>query len=113
MPTYNKIPLAGSFRLSVLLPSTGELVGGSEYGINVTACPPEWFFHAPSGRCRACDTSKSVCNGGKELPIPMKGYWSDLDNAELGFVCATMMVDDTLRRLLISLTKWLWFYLPR
>ena len=87
MPSQDKIPLAGSFRLSVSLPSTGELVGGSEYGINVTACPEEWFFHALSGRCKACDTSKSVCDGGKQLPIPKKGYWSDLDNAELGFVC--------------------------
>ena len=86
MPIKDAIPLAGSFRLTVLLPSTGELVGGSEHGINVTACPPEWFFHTPSGRCRACDTSKSVCNGGKELPIPKRGFWSDLDNAELGFV---------------------------
>ena len=103
MPSDNKIPLAGSFRLSVLLAS-GELVGGSEHGINVTSCPPEWFFHSPSGRCKACDTSKSVCNGGKELPIPKKGYWSDLDNAELGFVCAMMITDNPRsRRLLIWL----------
>jgi hypothetical protein len=93
MPSDNKIPLAGSFRLSVLLAS-GELVGGSEHGINVTSCPPEWFFHSPSGRCKACDTSKSVCNGGKELPIPKKGYWSDLGNAELGFVCVPMLSGD-------------------
>ena len=85
LPTHDKIPVAGSFRLSVSLP-TGELVGGSEYAIDVVACPEEWFFHAPSGRCQACDTSKSVCNGGKQLPIPRRGYWSDLDNAELGFV---------------------------
>ena len=103
MPSDNKIPLAGSFRLSVLLAS-GDLVGGSEHGINVTSCPPEWFFHSPSGRCKACDTSKSVCNGGKELPIPKKGYWSDLDNAELGFVCAMMTTDNPRsRRLLIWL----------
>ena len=91
MPSSAKIPLAGSFRLSVSLLS-GELVGGSEYGIDVTACPPEWFFHAPSGSCKACDTSKSVCNGGKELPIPKQGFWSDFDNAELGFVCATTSI---------------------
>ena len=89
LPSFDKIPLAGSFRLSVSLPSTGELVGGSGYDIEVTACPEEWFFHTPSGRCKACDTSMSVCNGGKELPIPKRGFWSDLDNAELGFVCAT------------------------
>ena len=88
MPSDDKIPLAGSFRLSVALPSTGELVGGSEHGINVASCPSEWFFHSPSGRCKACDLSKSTCNGGSQLPIPKKGYWSDLDNAELGFVCA-------------------------
>jgi len=86
MPSDKKIPLAGSFRLSVLLPPTGELVGGSELSINVTACPPEWFFHVPSESCKACDTSKSVCNRGRELPIPKRGYWSDLNNAELGFV---------------------------
>ena len=85
MPSDDKVPLAGSFRLSVSLPS-GELVGGSEHGINVAACPSEWFFHTPSGRCKACDMSNSVCNGGKELPIPKRGYWSDLHNAELGFV---------------------------
>ena len=94
MPSHDKVPLAGSFRLSVSLPSTGELVGGSEYDISVAACPPEWFFHVPSGRCKACDTSKSVCRGGKELPIPKKGYWSDLDNAELGFVCVAMIAYD-------------------
>ena len=93
MPSDDKIPLAGSFRLSVSLPS-GELVGGSEHGISVTACPPDWFFHTPSGRCKACDTSKSTCSGGKELPIPKKGYWSDLDNAELGFVCDAKMILD-------------------
>ena len=93
MPSDDKIPLAGSFRLSISLPS-GELVGGADHGINVTACPPDWFFHSPSGRCKTCDTSKSVCNGGKELPIPKKGYWADLANAELGFVCVTMISNE-------------------
>ena len=94
MPSYDKAPLAGNFRLSVSLPSTGELIGGVEHSINVAACPEEWFFQTPSGTCKGCDTSKSVCRGGKELPVPKKGYWSDLDNAELGFVCVTMIADD-------------------
>ena len=91
LPTRDKIPLAGSFRLSVSLTSSGELVGGSDYGVNVTSCPAEWFFHRPSGSCRFCDESKSLCRGGKELPVPRPGYWSDLEeNAELGFVYVTI-----------------------
>ena len=87
LPTRDKIPLAGSFRLSVSLTSSGDLVGGSDYDVNVTSCPAEWFFHRPSGSCQFCDDSKSLCRGGGELPVPRPGYWSDLEeNAELGFV---------------------------
>ena len=93
MPSDGKSPLAGSFRLSISLPS-GELFGESEYGINVTACPPEWFFHVPSGSCKTCDTSKSVRNGEKVAYSQKKGYWADLDNAELGFVSVTMLSGD-------------------
>ena len=91
LPTLDKVPLAGSFQLSVPLTSSGELVGGSGYGVNVTSCPSEWFFHRPSGSCRFCDDTKSVCRGGRELPVPRPGYWSDLEeNAELGFVYAAI-----------------------
>ena len=30
----------------------------------------------------------------RKLPIPKKGYWADLDNAELGFVSVTMISGD-------------------
>ena len=90
LPTRNGIPLAGSFSLSVELAS-GELVGGSEYGVEVTSCPEDWFYHKPSGACVECDLDKSVCRGGKELPVPMKGYWSDLENAELGYVFSSVI----------------------
>ena len=90
MPNRDKIPLAGAFRLVVSLTSSGELVGGSDFGVNVTSCPAEWFFHRPTGSCLLCDSSKSWCRGGRELPVPKPGYWSDLEeNADLGFVCAT------------------------
>ena len=85
LPTRNGIPLAGSFSLEVELAS-GELVGGSEYSVEVTSCPENWFYHKPSGECFKCDLEKSICRGGKELPVPKRGYWSDLENAELGFV---------------------------
>ena len=84
MPTLNGVPLAGSFSLSVELAS-GELVGGSDSSIEVASCPEFWFYHKPSGACVGCDLDKSVCRGGKELPVPKKGYWSDLENAELGY----------------------------
>ena len=83
MPTLDGVPLAGSFSLSVEVAS-GELVGGSEYRVEVASCPEFWFFHKPTGACLECDLDKSVCRGGKELPVPKKGYWSDLENAELG-----------------------------
>ena len=85
LPTVDGVPLAGSFSLSVELAS-GELVGGSEYGVEVASCPKDWFYKKQSGACVKCDLDKSVCRGGKELPVPMKGYWSDLENAELGYV---------------------------
>jgi hypothetical protein len=85
MPTLNGAPLAGSFSLSVQLTS-GELIGGSEYSVEVTSCPRDWFYHKPTGTCVKCDLEKSVCRGGKELPVPKQGFWSDLANAELGYV---------------------------
>ena len=85
LPTLNKIPLAGSFNLSVTL-NSGELIGGTEYGLQVTSCPKDWFFHRPTGRCVECDLDKSICRGGKELPVPKKGYWADLEHAELGYM---------------------------
>ena len=106
LPTRDKIPLAGSFRLSVSLTSSGELVGGSDYGVNVTSCPAEWFFHRPSGSCRFCDESKSLCRGGKELPVPRPGYWSDLEeNAELGFVYVTIHKNGCKRQLQILIRQ--------
>ena len=84
MPTLDGIPIAGTFSLSVELAS-GELVGGSEYSIEVASCPEFWFYHKMSGACVECDLDKSICRGGKELPVPKKGYWSDLENAELGY----------------------------
>ena len=90
MPTRNRVPLAGSFSLAVELAS-GELVGGSEYSAEVASCPEDWFYHKPSGACVECDLDKSVCRGGKELPVPMKGYWSDLENAELGYVFSSVI----------------------
>ena len=59
MPTFDKIPLAGAFHLSVAL-STGGLVGDSELGVNVTSCPKDWFYHRPTARCVKCDLDKSV-----------------------------------------------------
>ena len=38
MPTLNRVPLAGSFPLSVEL-SSGEQVGGSEYSVEVAELP--------------------------------------------------------------------------
>ena len=93
MPTLDGVPLAGSFSLSVELAS-GELVGGSEYSVEVASCPEFWFYHKISGACIECDLDKSVCRGGKELPVPKKGFWSDLENAELGyafFVCVVLV----------------------
>jgi hypothetical protein len=86
MPRYEKVPLAGQFSLSVLLPS-GDLVGSTTYNISVTSCPPEWYYHSDTTSCLACDTTKSECRGGKELPVPRSGFWSDLENAHLGYVC--------------------------
>ena len=86
MPMLDGVPLAGTFSLSVEVAASGELVGGSEYGAEVTSCPVDWFYHKPSRTCQMCDLDKSVCRGGKQLPVPKKGYWSDLENAELGFV---------------------------
>ena len=91
MPTLNGVPLAGSFSLAVELAS-GELVGGSEYSVEVTSCPQNWFYHKSTGACVECDLDKSVCRGGKELPVPMKGFWSDLENAELGYVFGLLIV---------------------
>ena len=85
MPTVSGVPLAGSFSLNVELAS-GDQVGGSEYSVEVASCPEFWFYHKPTGTCAECDLDKSVCRGGKELPVPKRGYWSDLENAELGFV---------------------------
>ena len=85
MPSHDKIPLAGSFNLRVTL-NSGNLVGGTEYGLQVTSCPKDWYFHRPSGRCVECDLDKSICRGGRELPVPKKGFWSDLEHAELGYM---------------------------
>ena len=85
LPTRDGIPLAGSFSLKVEFAS-GELVSGSEYSAEVMSCSEDWFYHKPSGECFKCDLEKSMCRGGKELPVPRRGYWSDLENAELGFV---------------------------
>ena len=85
MPALSGVPIAGSFSLNVELAS-GDQVGGSEYSVKVMSCPVDWFYHKPTGACVECDLEKSVCRGGKELPVPKRGYWSDLENAELGFV---------------------------
>jgi hypothetical protein len=85
MPTINAVPLAGPFSLSVELAS-GEEVGGAEYSVEVESCPENWFYHKPTGACSKCDLDKSICRGGKELPVPKRGFWSDLENAELGYV---------------------------
>ena len=92
MPTLDGAPLAGSFALSAELAS-GEQVGGSDYSVEVTSCPKDWFYHKPTGACNICDLEKSECRGGRELPVPKRGYWSDLANADLGFVCATTVPD--------------------
>ena len=101
MPTLDGAPLAGSFALSAELAS-GEHVGGSDYSVEVTSCPKDWFYHKPTGACQVCDLEKSECRGGRELPVPKRGYWSDLANADLGFVCATMVPDDVAWRLLVQ-----------
>ena len=101
MPTLDGAPLAGSFALSAELAS-GEQVGGSDYSVEVTSCPKDWFYHKPTGACQVCDLEKSECRGGRELPVPKRGYWSDLANADLGFVCATMVPDDVAWRLLVQ-----------
>ena len=106
LPTVDKIPLAGGFNLSVTL-SSGELVSGNQYSMYVSSCPKDWFYHRPTGRCVECELGKSVCRGGRELPVPKKGcvaaccvyslcsrfkmtpsarYWADLEHAELGYM---------------------------
>ena len=85
MPKYNGVPLAGSFSLEVGLVS-GELVGGGEYSVEVTSCPEHYFYNVLDDACQLCDLKKAECRGGRELPVPKKGYWSDLENAELGYV---------------------------
>ena len=72
LPTLDGVPLAGFFSLKVEL-SSGELVGGSDVSVEVASCPEFWFYHSPTGACVECDLDKSVCRGGKELPVPKKG----------------------------------------
>jgi hypothetical protein len=84
MPSDGGIPIAGSFSLRVL-DSDLNLVSGVATSFDVEACPESWFFHSPSGECRGCPKG-ATCAGGKQLPIPDKGYWSDVSNAELGRV---------------------------
>lgn len=85
LPTVDKIPLAGSFNLSVTL-NSGEFIGDHQYQFYVSSCPKDWFYHRPTGRCVECELGKSVCRGGRELPVPKKGYWADLEHAELGYM---------------------------
>ena len=103
-----RIPLSGKFNLSVGYELDGAvaddgrrqlstypflaLVGATEYMIDVTSCPSEWYYDVLTARCRACDLEKSVCRGGRELPVPKKGFWSDLENSHLGYVytCVTL-----------------------
>ena len=80
----NNEPVAGSFAIRVL-DADGNLVSGSAAEFDVTGCPPEFFFHSPSGKCAGCPRG-ATCAGGKQLPVPEPGYWSDVDYAELGKV---------------------------
>ena len=77
--------IAGDFTL-VVFDMASKLVGGSGTVVRVESCPEGYFFHSPNAECKACPKG-ALCPGGKVLPIPEKGYWSELKGyADLGKV---------------------------
>ena len=85
MPSNGEEHIAGTFSLEVL-DTNGELVSGGATSFEVSSCPTGFFFYSPTGECKGCP-SGARCPGGRVLPIPVPGYWSELEGyAELGEV---------------------------
>ena len=85
MPTVDGEHVAGDFSLEVI-DGAGDLVGGSASPFTVSSCPVDYFFKQSTGKCTSCPAGAD-CAGGKQLPVPQPGFWSELVGyADLGEV---------------------------